>query len=167
MVDGVEEHLGFYFTVERRRKLNLELAYFAVFVISFDSYPFGSHERNLLSMEPLTIFIVVRKDLIKSLNWSYGAVTTQACHAVSAVVWKHRISKRVQEYMSSLESMHKVTLEIKNENQLRALSQALTEAAIEHETWVEQPENIATCIATLPYTKSEMGSLLKKCQLLR
>lgn len=90
---------------------------------------------------------------------------TQACHAVSAVLWQHREDPTVVEYMASIDDMHKVTLQVKNENQLRNLAKDLEDHNISHYLWTEKPEMIPTAIATKPYRRSELGDLLKKCQL--
>ena len=36
-----------------------------------------------------------------------------------------------------------------------------------HKLWIEQPENYATCLATVPCYKAEHGDLFKKFQLMR
>ncbi|KNE57835.1 hypothetical protein AMAG_04680 [Allomyces macrogynus ATCC 38327] len=118
-------------------------------------------------VEPLTVFIVVRRDLIKTLNWPIGSVIAQGCHAVSASLWKHRDHAATQEYMSDMAHMHKVVYEIKNESQLVALANRLTEQQIDHALWREQPEDILTSLATRPYRKSEVGDAFKKCGLFR
>ena len=41
----------------------------------------------------------------------------------------------------------------------------LQEKHIPFVRWVEQPENILTCVATAPVLKSSLGDALKKCQL--
>ena len=58
--------------------------------------------------------------------------------------------------------------QVKNENQLRKVSQLLDEQSLSHYQWIEQPENIFTALATAPYRKSEVGEVFRKnCQLLR
>ncbi|CAA6670349.1 unnamed protein product [Spirodela intermedia] len=61
--------------------------------------------------------------------------------------------------------MHKVTLEVKGETQIRNLSEKLIAAGIAHKLWIEQPENIPTCIATRPYPKAAVASFFKKLKL--
>ena len=58
-----------------------------------------------------------------------------------------------------------VVLEIKGEVQLRALSVKLGEAGVAHKLWVEQPEGVATCLATAPAPKSVVAPHLKKLKL--
>lgn len=110
---------------------------------------------------------MLRKDLWLELKWPLGSVVAQACHASSAVMMQHRDDPAVQQYTSdaNIDSMHKVVLEVKGETQLRNLSAKLTEAGMHHKLWVEQPEDSATCLATKPYAKSEIGPHLKKLAL--
>ncbi|RKP09168.1 hypothetical protein THASP1DRAFT_29033 [Thamnocephalis sphaerospora] len=61
--------------------------------------------------EPLTMFVVVRKDL--TLNWPIGAVMTQACHAATAALWEARDLPETLAYTQVLDSMHKVVLEVR------------------------------------------------------
>lgn len=66
--------------------------------------------------------------------------------------------------MFSLWNMQ-VTLEVKGEPQILNLSEKLTAGGITHKLWVEQPENIPTCLATKPYPKSIVSSFFKKLKL--
>ncbi|KAJ2852477.1 hypothetical protein J3B02_003469 [Coemansia erecta] len=117
--------------------------------------------------EARTIFIVMRKDLQKVLNWPLGSIVTQGCHATTAVMWKYRDDERVKAYTADLESMHKVALETKNEASLLKMAENLKEKNIPYHLWIEQPENIPTCLATIPVMRSDLGDALKKCSLLR
>ena len=58
-----------------------------------------------------------------------------------------------------------VVLEAKGETQLRNLSSKLEEAGVRHKLWMEQPENIPTCIAAAPYRKSIVQPYFKKFKL--
>ncbi|KAJ1974361.1 hypothetical protein H4R35_003647 [Dimargaris xerosporica] len=113
------------------------------------------------------MFIVVRKDLIKQLNWNVGSVMTQACHATSAALCKFSQEPSVQQYTENLESMHKVVLETKNHSSLLKVAEGLTQNQIPHYVWVEQPENLETCLATIPVPRSSVREVMKKCQLWR
>ena len=55
-------------------------------------------------------FVVIRRDLLKTLEWPTGSVVAQACHACTAVVWANQQDPCVQEYLSAanVDSMHKV-----------------------------------------------------------
>ncbi|KAJ9077357.1 hypothetical protein DSO57_1017495 [Entomophthora muscae] len=117
--------------------------------------------------EHLTIFIILRKDLVKSLGWTSGSIIAQACHASTAVLHQHSSLPSTKEYLENLEQMHKVVLETKNENSLLAVANNLTELGIPHCCWIENPENIKTCIATAPVLRSDLKDALKKCSLYR
>lgn len=75
-------------------------------------------------------YVVVRKDLSKILKWTPGPIMAQACHASCAALWLSRESTITQAYCSekALNDMTKVMMEIKNEGQLRKLSDSLTDA---------------------------------------
>ncbi|KAF9170035.1 peptidyl-tRNA hydrolase domain-containing protein 1 [Mortierella sp. AD011] len=118
--------------------------------------------------DPLTMFIVIRKDLIKTLGWTTGSVIAQACHASTAVLHKTQDLKDTREYLADLNNMHKVVLEIKNLPQLESLSASLSELNVPHVTWKEQPEDILTCLSTSPIRRSpEVKEAFKKCSLFR
>lgn len=59
----------------------------------------------------------------------------------------------------------KVVLEVKGETQLQNLHTKLEEAGIRHKLWMEQPENIPTCLAAGPYYKSTVQPYFKKFKL--
>jgi peptidyl-tRNA hydrolase len=115
----------------------------------------------------LVQYIVLRKDLRSELQWPLGSLVAQACHASVAAVWLHREEASVAAYCSpeALDSMHKVVLEVKGEPQLRALAEKLAAAGVAHKLWVEQPENVATCLATKPAAKEDVAPHLKKLNL--
>lgn len=61
----------------------------------------------------LVQYVVVRSDLIHSLSWPLGAVITQACHAATAAIHVNYSDPDTQEYLSELDSMHKVVLQVR------------------------------------------------------
>ncbi|OAD77195.1 hypothetical protein PHYBLDRAFT_158101 [Phycomyces blakesleeanus NRRL 1555(-)] len=121
-------------------------------------------------VEPLTMFIVVRKDLSKTLKWPTGSVIAQACHASTAVLHTTRDEPNTKEYLKDLHSMHKVVLETKNLDSLEKLVTALEPHQIPLLKWTEQPENIVTAFATSPIRgrSPEVKDIFKKyCSLYR
>ncbi|MCL7047656.1 hypothetical protein MKW94_019735 [Papaver nudicaule] len=110
-------------------------------------------------------YVVLRRDLIDS--WPLGSVVTQGCHASVAAIWAHKDDTHTIDYCSpdNIDSMHKVTLEVKGETQIRNLSQKLSTNGIAHKLWIEQPENYPTCLATKPYPKSVVSPFFKKLKL--
>ena len=63
-------------------------------------------------MSGIVQYVIVRGDLIKSLEWPLGAVIAQACHACTAVIHLFYEDPHTQEYLSDLDNMHKVVLEV-------------------------------------------------------
>ncbi|KAI8063517.1 peptidyl-tRNA hydrolase II domain-containing protein [Gongronella butleri] len=123
-----------------------------------------------MATQHLTMYIVVRKDLSKTLKWPTGSVMTQACHAATAVLHKTRLDKNTMQYMEDVDRMHKVVLETKNEESLLKLVTSLEEHEVPLYKWVEQPENIPTAMATAPLVErsEEVKSIFKKyCSLYR
>jgi len=118
------------------------------------------------SPPPLLQYVVLRKDL-RELGWPLGSVVAQACHACVAALWLSREEGSTQAYCSpeALDSMHKVVLEVKGETQLRALAEALQAAGVAHKLWVEQPEGVATCLATAPGAKEALAVHFKRLAL--
>lgn len=115
----------------------------------------------------LVQFVVVRRDLLKTMEWPIGSVIAQACHACTAVTWACREDADVQAYLADLGGMHKVVKECKGEAQLQSLAAKLTEEDVAFHVWVEQPENIPTAIALKPYPRDVVAPLLKKFQLFK
>jgi peptidyl-tRNA hydrolase len=60
----------------------------------------------------LVQYVVVRADLLKTLNWPVGSVIAQACHACCAVTYLFHNDPHTQEYLKDLDNMHKVVLEV-------------------------------------------------------
>lgn len=128
---------------------------------SADTSHDGTPDRTLVQ------FVVVRRDLLKTLEWPVGSVIAQACHACTAVTWTCRDDADVQAYLTNLGGMHKVVKECKGEDQLRGLADKLTDEGLQFHMWVEQPENIPTAVALKPYPRVVVASLLKKYQLFK
>ena len=57
-------------------------------------------------------YVVVRGDLLKKLGWPVGAVIAQACHACTAAVHLFGDDAETKAYMTDLDRMHKVVLEV-------------------------------------------------------
>ncbi|XP_022132277.1 uncharacterized protein LOC111005172 [Momordica charantia] len=113
----------------------------------------------------LVQYVVLRRDLIDS--WPLGSVVTQGCHASVSAIWLNKDDSHTSEYCSpgNIDSMHKITVEVKGETQIVNLSEKLKANSIAHKLWIEQPENIPTCLATKPYPKSLVSAFFKKLKL--
>ncbi|ALC48433.1 CG14903 [Drosophila busckii] len=118
-------------------------------------------------MTNIVQYIVLRGDLRTTLNWPLGAVIAQCCHATAATMSMFATDADTKTYLEDMDHMHKVVLEVKNEGALLKLSEKLEENDIEHKLWIEQPENIPTCIALKPYKKEVVHQYVKNLHLLR
>ncbi|KAL2942550.1 putative peptidyl-tRNA hydrolase PTRHD1, partial [Bienertia sinuspersici] len=100
------------------------------------------------SEEELVVqYVVVRRDLIDKCPLGNDPATLSYCSP------------------SSLDSMHKVTLEVEGEIQIVNLLEKLKSNGILHKLWIEQPENIPTCLATKAYPKSMVSPFFRKLKL--
>ncbi|XP_037304674.1 putative peptidyl-tRNA hydrolase PTRHD1 isoform X2 [Pungitius pungitius] len=115
----------------------------------------------------LVQYVVVRSDLVHKLSWPLGAVITQACHAATAAIHLHYGDPDTQRYLAELDSMHKVVLAAADEAALSGLSENLTQAGVAHKLWIEQPENVPTCLALKPCQKETVQPLLRKFKLFK
>ncbi|KAK3921718.1 Putative peptidyl-tRNA hydrolase PTRHD1 [Frankliniella fusca] len=118
-------------------------------------------------MANIVQYVVVRGDLLSQLGWPIGALIAQACHACTAVTHLHHDDEHMKAYLSDLDNMRKVVLEADSEVSLRELSVKLEEGGVLHKLWVEQPENIPTCIAVKPHPKEEIQKYFKKFKLFK
>ena len=114
---------------------------------------------------PIVQYVVVRSDLMKSLSWPVGALIAQACHASTAVMHLFYDHEDTQTYLRELDNMHKIVLEVKDENELKKIDDKLTEGTIDHKLWIEQPENFPTCLAVRPYPKDQVQKFFKGLKL--
>ncbi|XP_071703331.1 uncharacterized protein [Rutidosis leptorrhynchoides] len=132
---------------------------------STDATEVPTTENSETTSDVLVQYVVLRRDLIDT--WPLGSVVTQGCHASVAAIWSHKDDPHTVEYCnpSNIDSMHKVTLEVKGEVQLKNLSEKLTSNNIAHKLWIEQPENYPTCLASKPYPKSVVSLFFKKLKL--
>ncbi|XP_011491662.1 putative peptidyl-tRNA hydrolase PTRHD1 isoform X2 [Oryzias latipes] len=111
----------------------------------------------------LVQYVVVRSDLTQKLSWPLGAVIAQACHAATAAIHVHYEDPDTRRYLADLDSMHKAP----DEAALCGLADALTRAGVAHKLWVEQPEDIPTCLALKPYPKETAQPHMRKFKLFK
>ena len=114
-------------------------------------------------MSQLVQYLVIRNDL---LNWNRGSLIAQACHASIAVIWKNKTLLNTINYCEDADNMRKIVLGV-NEEELAALTKSLTNANVVHKTWIEQPENIPTCIAVSPGHKTELQGFFEGLKLFK
>lgn len=120
-----------------------------------------------MSSSGIVQYVVVRNDLLKELKWPVGAVIAQACHAVTAVTHLYYNDEHTQVYLKDLDNMHKVVLQATDEQSLLTLKEKLESDAIKHKLWIEQPENIPTCLVAKPYPKEQVQKYFKKFKLFK
>ena len=58
-------------------------------------------------------------------------------------------------------------LQAPDEKSLTDVALKLKENNIDHKLWIEQPENIPTCLVAKPYPKTEIQSYFKKLKLFK
>eukprot|EP00731_Ephydatia_muelleri_P010374 Em0005g960a len=123
----------------------------------------------------LVQYVAVRGDLWRVQKWPIGALIAQGCHATTAVLHTFVDDPNVREYLADVDHMHKVVLEastfitcvVNDEADLLALASSLRGGEVDHKLWMEQPENIPTCLATKPYPKSCVQDYFKKFKLFK
>ena len=117
----------------------------------------------IVKPDPIVQYIAIRSDL----KWPKGALIAQSCHASVAAVHLNYMDEETVDYLKNLDSMHKIVVGVVSQADLVALSETLIENEIKFKLWTEQPENIPTCIATKPYTKSLVDKFFKTFKLFR
>ncbi|KIP11335.1 hypothetical protein PHLGIDRAFT_18056 [Phlebiopsis gigantea 11061_1 CR5-6] len=96
--------------------------------------------------------IVVRRDLLEAEGWGVGPLMAQVAHATAAVLHETKDAADTLAYMDDLKNMRKAVLQTTDEKSLRRLSELLLGASpsVPHHMWIEQPEDVPTCIALAP-----------------
>ncbi|KAH9942186.1 peptidyl-tRNA hydrolase II [Epithele typhae] len=96
--------------------------------------------------------IVVRRDLLTTEGWGVGPLMAQVAHATSAVLHETRERPETQAYLDDLTHMHKVVMQTADQASIERLASRLAEAnpPVPHHLWIEQPENVPTCLALAP-----------------
>jgi peptidyl-tRNA hydrolase len=97
----------------------------------------------ILAMIVQYIFIVSDIKSIKK-----GSLIAQACHASIKAIHVYKDDVDTREYLKYIDSMTTVILKIKYQDIPSILSNLIELDLVE---WIEQPENIVTCIALRPY----------------
>ncbi|CAL9079223.1 unnamed protein product, partial [Musa textilis] len=125
----------------------------------------GVGEGNSPGGDVVVQYVVFRRELIDT--WPLGSVVAQGCHASHPDVLAYCSDR-------SLDSMHKLCstkclneplTNVKGETQLRNLANKLKKEGIDHKLWVQQPEDLPTCLTTRPCPKSQVASFFKKLKL--
>ena len=74
----------------------------------------------------------------------------------------------MRRYVSAenIDRMHKCVLAIEGEDNIQELSSTLRKEGVPHKLWIEQPENIPTCLAAAPRLKSQLSQFFRHLKLL-
>ncbi|KAL1779160.1 peptidyl-tRNA hydrolase PTRHD1 [Sigmodon hispidus] len=114
-------------------------------------------------LQILVQYLVLRKDLSQApFSWPTGALVAQACHTATAALHLHQDHPHMVAYLRELGRMHKVVLEAADEATLKELAETLKQKDIDNMLWLDQPDNIATCIALRPYPKEEVKPVFEE-----
>ncbi len=107
--------------------------------------------------------------LLRPKGFSVGALVAQGAHAAVAAVFASRDAEHTRSYCepAAVDRMHKVCLEAPSREALEALAASLAAARVAHKLWVEQPEGVATALATAPYPRSALRPFFAALKLLR
>ena len=89
--------------------------------------------------------------LLQQPKYTIGAYCAQVGHATSMLFCNH--STQMQDYAKDSKNMTKVVLKLDSALDVAELKKMLENENIEFVEWIEQPENIITCIATVPLKK--------------
>ncbi|KAJ8462012.1 hypothetical protein ONZ51_g11173 [Trametes cubensis] len=76
----------------------------------------------------------------------------QVAHATSAVLHETRDRPDTQAYLEDLKNMRKVVMQTNDQASIERLAGLLStmDPPVPYHLWIEQPENISTCLALAP-----------------
>lgn len=117
--------------------------------------------------DKLIQYILIRKDLIGTKQWSIGSMIAQGCHASVAAIATTLESECTREYIADYLNMTKLVLAVEDDIQLKDMADKLSNNNIPHHMWFEKPEDIPTALATSPLPKSAVGLYFKHLKLLK
>lgn len=81
-------------------------------------------------------------------------------------LWASSVQYTILHFIKHLVSVY-ISIQAKDEHQLKSISEALSQDKMDHKLWIEQPENYPTCLVTKPYTKEHIQKYFKKLKLLK
>ncbi|KAH9889447.1 peptidyl-tRNA hydrolase II [Cubamyces lactineus] len=104
------------------------------------------------AQQPLVMQIIVRRDLLDAEGWGVGPLMAQVAHATSAVLHETRERQDTQAYLEGLKNMRKVVIQTNDQASIERLAGLLStmDPPVPHHLWIEQPENVPTCLALAP-----------------
>lgn len=78
------------------------------------------------------IIVVVRKDI----KFKKGPIITQACHAVSALVFENKSNQLLTEYFSNMQELRKITYQVPTLDQLLKCRDDLSKRGVLLYEWI-------------------------------
>jgi peptidyl-tRNA hydrolase len=107
--------------------------------------------------------------LTNAFDHILGSSAAQGSHSSVAAIAKALQEKDADtvEYLEQLQSMRKVVLKAEDADQLTRLQAELTTQNVPHHLWIEQPENVPTCLVTYPRDKNTIAHLFKRFRLFK
>ncbi|ETW74829.1 hypothetical protein HETIRDRAFT_332418 [Heterobasidion irregulare TC 32-1] len=108
--------------------------------------------------QPLVMQLIVRRDLLDTEAWGVGPLMAQTAHAAVAVIHETKQRPETVDYLDDLKNMHKVVMQTPSLVTLEKLAASLSNAEppIPYHLWVEQPENVPTCLALAPNRRDKL-----------
>ncbi|KAI0333011.1 peptidyl-tRNA hydrolase II [Cubamyces sp. BRFM 1775] len=112
----------------------------------------ASSAQTPAQQQPLVMQIIVRRDLLNAEGWGVGPLMAQVAHATSAVLHETRDRPDTQAYLGDLMNMRKVVMQTNDQASIERLAGLLSQmdSPVPHHLWIEQPENVPTCLALAP-----------------
>lgn len=100
-----------YFLFTRRASRENNAGHFCCCQVSLPIAPLCFDNEAIMAAR-IVQYVVVRRDLMETMGWPMGALITQACHASSAAIHLFYSEQSTKDYLSDLDSMHKVVLQV-------------------------------------------------------
>ena len=123
----------------------------------------ASSAESAAADDTLIQYVVVRREK----GYGTGALIAQGIHAAAAALHLSADAPPTRAYLAALDSMHTVVLEGSSAEALHSAAAALSAAGISHKLWVEQPEGVATALASAPHRRALLKPLFAAFKLLR
>ena len=115
--------------------------------------------------EVIVQYIIIRNDVYRNQERSFNTILQHTSSASSFMIHKHFHHKYTREYLKDGDDMRKKIFQVKDEKELSDLSNLLLSSNIDYKTWIKQPGNYATCIATRPYPVTELSKYFKNVKI--
>ncbi|OAF68303.1 Peptidyl-tRNA hydrolase domain-containing protein 1 [Intoshia linei] len=112
-------------------------------------------------MEKLIMYIILRTDV----GLTKGQLAAQACHSCIKTVHIYKNDASMVEYLKDIDNMTKVLLKTRDMKEYENIKKNLKSSKISYTEWLEQPENLITCLSLKPYYKNDVYDIIKELKL--